>query len=358
MQQTAARRWEDKMQGNPFDISFGKSPNETIERVRQNREILEAFTTDPVVQQIFMITGVRGSGKTVLMNTIANSLEAEKEWIVIRLNPDRDLLQSMGAKLCSTRSNAEMFQNAKLNLSLFGFGITVDEAPPITDIEFAIEKMMKTLKKHHKKVLVTIDEVTNNEHVRVFCCVFQILIGQNLPIYLLMTGLYENIESLQDEQSLTFLYRAPKIRMTPLNIGMVAARYAEVFSIPHEEAVRMAVLTKGYSFAFQALGYSRWRNRDSMDRCLAEYRLLLEEYVYEKIWSELSAKDKRIADGIAHCPDGKIASINQYLGLKPDEINQYRRRLIRKGIVSGEEYGRLQFTLPMFEDFVRDLMIE
>ena len=73
------------------------------------------------------------------MNTIANSLEAEKEWIVIRLNPDRDLLQSMGAKLCSTRSNAELFQNAKLNLSLFGFGITVDEAPPITDIEFAID---------------------------------------------------------------------------------------------------------------------------------------------------------------------------------------------------------------------------
>ena len=113
----------------------------------------------------------------------------------------------------------------------------------------------------------------------------------------------------------------------------------------------MAALTKGYSFAFQALGYSAWRHNLKEKACMEEYRQLLEEYVYEKIWSELSPKDRRIVTGIASCPGGRIADINRALSLKQDEINQYRKRLIDKGIVSGDDYGYLQFTLPLFDRF-------
>ena len=142
--------------------------------------------------------------------------------------------------------------------------------------------------------------------------------------------------------------------MNPLNLGMVAARYEKVFSVPYESARNWAALTNGYPFAFQALGYSIWNNPVDKKEYMVEYRQLLEEFVYEKIWSELSSKDKRIAAGIAHCPDGKLCEIVAFLRLKPDEINQYRRRLIRKGIVNGEEHGRLRFTLPLFDRFVLD----
>ena len=130
-----------------------------------------------------------------------------------------------------------------------------------------------------------------------------------------------------------------------------------IFSVTHEEGIRLANMTKGYPFAFQALGYSLWNHRDDPGQFRNEYRQLLEEYVYEKIWSELSAKDKRIVRGIAQSPEGRIEEINEYLNLKPNEINQYRKRLIRKGIVSGEEYGHLHFTLPLFEEFVTDQML-
>ena len=342
------------MTENPFDISFGKRPQETIVRIRQNREILDTFMAEMITRQIYLITGVRGSGKTVLMNTIANQLEQEKNWVVIRLNPDRDLLQSMAAKLSDHQICAEIFRTAKLNLSVLGFGISIDDVPPITDIESAIERMLKSLKKHNKRILVTIDEVTNNQHIRTFCSSFQILIGEELPVFLLMTGLYENIYALQNEKNLTFLYRAPKIKMDPLSMPMIAARYESIFSVPYEEGLRLAKMTMGYPFAFQALGYSRWRHPDTGNDWMSEYRQILEEYVYEKVWSELSKKDRTIVKGIAHCPDGKIKEINQYLGLKPDEINQYRQRQIRKGIVNGEEYGHLHFTLPLFDEFVRN----
>ena len=126
----------------------------------------------------------------------------------------------------------------------------------------------------------------------------------------------------------------------------------EVFGIKESEANRMAELTKGFPFAFQALGFSFWNNRGDERMIMAEYRQLLEDFVYDKIWSELSPKDKRIMNAIANCPDGKISHINSFLNLKKDEINPYRKRLIRKGIVNGSEYGTLKSTLPLFDEFV------
>lgn len=340
------------MKQNPFDISFGKRPLESIDRVSQLREITDNFTAELITHQVYMITGVRGSGKTVMMNTIANTLEAEKEWVVVRLNPDRNLTVSFGAKLAANMNCINIFRSAKINLSFFGVGVELKNAPPVTDVESVIEQMLSSLKKNRKRILVTIDEVTNNRDIREFCSFFQILVGQELPVFMLMTGLYENIYDLQNEKTLTFLYRAPKIMMEPLNIGSIASRYEKIFQISREEAVRLARLTCGYPFAFQALGYAKWNHPDSEEKTMEIYRQLLEEFIYEKIWTELSAKDKLIVRGIAHSEDGKIKQINDYLNLKPNEINQYRKRLIRKGIVRSENYGYLTFTLPLFEIFV------
>ena len=206
---------------NPFTLSFGKSPLENISRTVQINTILDAFRSDPINQQIFMITGVRGSGKTVLLTEVENRLEKDDDWIVVELNPAADLLSGLAAKLSSHRQCAEIFRRAKINLSFFGFGLSVSSEPPITDLETAIARMLESLKKQNKRVLVAIDEVTSNEYVRVFSMAFQILIRQELPLFLLMTGLYENIEDLQNEKNLTFLYRTPKIKLGPLNMTAI-----------------------------------------------------------------------------------------------------------------------------------------
>ncbi len=70
-----------------------------------------------------------------------------------------------------------------------------------------------------------------------------------------MAGLFDNISNLQNEKSLTFLYRAPKIFLEPLSIPAITTSYRSVFNISPSEAVEMAKLTKGYPFAFQILGY-------------------------------------------------------------------------------------------------------
>lgn len=50
------------------------------------------------------------------------------------------------------------------------------------------------------------------------------MLRKDLPIYLLMTGLYENVSDLQNESNMTFLLRTPKIELTSLNrTGVVNA---------------------------------------------------------------------------------------------------------------------------------------
>ncbi|MDD7641176.1 MAG: ATP-binding protein [bacterium] len=340
---------------NPFTLSFGKKPTQFISRITQTNEIMENFQAADPSNQIYMLTGVRGSGKTVLMTTIANMLREESDWIVLELNPERDLLQSLAAKLYSIPQMHALFLRSKLDVSALGIGLSIEDAVPVTDIESALELMLGELQKVGKRLLITVDEVTNSSYIKVFASAFQIFLRRDYPVFLLMTGLYENLYELQNDKSLTFLYRAPKIVMDPLNYTAVKKQYMDILSVDGAQAEQMAVLTKGYPFAFQVLGYLYWENRDQMrlEDILPEYDQYLEEYVYSKIWSELSELDKKIVYEMAVSGETKIKHIRERLNMRSEQFSVYRDRLKRKGVVNSEQYGYLSLALPRFDEFVK-----
>lgn len=337
---------------NPFTLTFGKSPLEPVDRPVQTNEIIDAFTADPVNQQMFIITGVRGSGKTVMMSEIAHRLREKDNWIVIELNPATDLLLNMLSKLNSNVVCSSIIKSARINLSFFGFGAEIEGSTPITDAETAIIEILERIHKKGKRLLITIDEVTNNKYMHIFASAFQIFVRQDLPVFLLATGLYENIDKLQNEKNLTFLYRAPKIPLKPLNQQAIVTKYQNIFKIDTLKASEMAKLTRGYPFAFQVLGYLTWNHHGDYKSIINEYMQYLSEFVYDKIWSELSLKDRQVAIGIAQVPDGKILDIRNLLDMETNEFNPYRKRLIKKGILSGETRGYVSFTLPLFSEYV------
>ena len=339
---------------NPFTLSFGKKPLQYISRLSQTQQILETFQAPVPSNQIFMITGVRGSGKTVMMTNIAHELKADDSWIVIELNPTRDLLQSLAAKIYSLPEMHARFLNARLDFSAFGLGLSVENAAPATDIENVLELMLDQIKESGKRLLITIDEVTCSEYIRIFVSSFQIFLCQEQPIFLLMTGLYENLYDLQNDKSLTFLYRAPKLLLEPLNYTAVRNHYMKIFNIDTESASKMTSLTKGYPFAFQVLGYLYWENRSTknIDEILPEYDQYLEEYVYSKIWSELSEQDQRILLSISPDDGLKVKELRTRLQMSSELFSVYRDRLRRKGVIDTHEYGKVSFSLPRFSNFV------
>ena len=345
--------------GNPFTLAFGKKPVQYVSRIVQTNRIIEDYEADPAVNQIYMVTGVRGSGKTVMMTNIAGLLSERDDWIVVELNATRDLLQSLASRLYAVPKLHECFLKAKLDFSAFGLGVTIENAAPVTDVEDMVAKMLDQIQKLGKRLLITIDEVEYSEQMKVFVSAFQIFMRQEYPIFLLMTGLYENIYELQNNKSLTFLYRAPKIILAPLNLMAVRQHYADIFQLDEESSERMAELTRGYPFAFQVLGYLYWEQRDSktLEEILPEYDQYLEEYVYSKIWSEMSERDKEIMQRLAAGGEMRVKDLREQLGMSSEQFSVYRERLKRKGVIDTREYGKISMALPRFEEFIKMRML-
>ena len=346
---------------NPFTLSFGKEPTEFISRLSQTAEILDDFSSLNPASQVYMITGVRGSGKTVMLTMIKKELEKNKEWIVVELSPVRDMLKSLAAKLYEQPALHRLFMKASLDLTKLGIGVSIRKTVPVEDIETALGRMLREIQKSGRRVLITVDESLSNQYVCEFASIFQILLREDYPVYLLMTGLYENIYELQNEEGLTFLYRAPKITLDALSINAIRDKYQKIFRINEDDALKMANLTMGYPFAFQVLGYLGWKKKGvPVEDLLPEYDQYLEEYVYSKIWSELSAKDQKVLLTMAllvkGLPEGtavKNASIRKEIGMSSAEMSVYRGRLIRKGIIAESGYGQLAFCLPRFAKVIR-----
>ena len=88
---------------NPFTTTFSKTPEYTYIAIDKTKEILENFSYEMPSESVYKITGVRGSGKTVILAKIEEELRNEKNkekgWLVFDLNPTRDMLGQIAAML-------------------------------------------------------------------------------------------------------------------------------------------------------------------------------------------------------------------------------------------------------------------
>ena len=66
----------NKTTGNPFTLDFGREPYEMIPRSLLMDDIFRSFTDEHPSVHVNIITGVRGSGKTVLMTVSERELES------------------------------------------------------------------------------------------------------------------------------------------------------------------------------------------------------------------------------------------------------------------------------------------
>ena len=342
---------------NPFTITFGKQPNKLVSRYEDSDRMISTFEADNAVSQTFLIQGLRGSGKTVLMTSVAKVLEEKDNWIVINLNPTMDLLSSFAARISEAASNKPEVLSRGFNVSAAGFGVGVDGDNRDTDYVGIIDKAFKTVIKKKKRVLITIDEVVHDDNMRIFASQFQIFVRQDYPIFLIMTGLYENIYEIQNDPSLTFLLRAPKITTGPLSIMQITRQYRDIFEIDEERAGELAAMTKGYAFAFQALGVCLWDyEKDGMNTVIEKFEELLDDFVYKKVWMSLTMREKEILSAMTE-DEQKIGVICKKISMSSGSFSKYRESLMQKGIVTAGNYGYISLLLPRFRSVIKNYRI-
>ena len=344
---------------NPYTISFGKIPAQYINRVHIVDSIREAFESEPADEQAFKLTGIRGTGKTVTLTAMEKVFSEDKNWIVLGLRSDTDILTEIVSNLYSSVPLMTKFIDGDLNLSAFGIGVNLSKKSPITSIEHVLKILLEELRKHNKKLLITIDEARKTSGMVEFIQQLQIYIRQELPVFLIVAGLYEDIESIENTDGLTFFLRATKFEMTPLNITYIRDDYRKTLDISSEEAEKMAFITKGYAFAYQVLGKYMWdsKSKTLTDDVLRSLDETLSEKVYKKIWSELAPKDKWFLKFIVQKEKMPASELLEMTKSTHSEWSVPRVRLSEKGIIDVGTRGMISLRLPRFKEFVGEQVL-
>lgn len=358
-----------KESDNPYTLQFSFVPPKLIERTLVTSEIIDNFTRKVPTYRGMFITGVRGSGKTVMLGHIRNKIAELDDWITIDLNPESNLIDSLARGLYLIPAIKALFVKAKLDFSVLGIGLHIENAELMaSNEEDALKLMLQTLKASGIKVLVTIDEITYSKDVALFSHALSSYSNSDYDIYVLMTGLAENIKNIKNKKSLTFLYRAKVKELDMLNITSIREDYQKTLELDRDWAEELAYETRGYSLAFQAAGYFYWNaicrydNYGDIDRTeiRSELYTALSELAYDKIWEELSPTDLKIINSMLQIKQFedkeyiKVEQIRNSLNMSSDVFTKYRTRLIDSGIVDASQYGHLRFKLPLFEQYIKD----
>ncbi len=335
---------------NPFNITFGKEPNSLISRTDELQQVFNSFSSDEPNSQVYILTGIRGSGKTVAMTTVSDYYK-KNDWICIELNPECDMLDQLASKLYDEGKLKKYFLKADFDFSFKGLGFSISGTEPITNVSTLLKKELECLKKKNKRVLITVDEAVSNSYMKVFAHEFQTFLREGYNVCLLMTGLYQNISLLENQKSLTFLYRAPKIYLGQLNVRSVVNSYKTIFRITDQEAISIAQRVNGYAFAYQLLGNILFESNKTIidEDVLNKYDETLYARAYSIIYKELTPKEKEIL--YAALEGNKNADIIKILDLTKSQLSAYKRKLVLKGILK-ENREAVEFQLPRFKEFI------
>lgn len=339
---------------NPYAVAFGRIPTSYINRDIIVDEIVRTFNSEYVDSQCFKLTGIRGSGKTVTMTTISKQLQQDEKWIIVDLSSSNNLLIDTIAALYDKVEFLSQFIDMHLNLTAFGLEIGVEKNKPAMSLEVTVEKIMNIIKKNGKKLLITIDEIVKNDETIHFIKFFQRMVRNELPIYLIAAGLHGKIEELENTEGLTFFLRAEKRKMEPLNYTLIREDYKKKLGLKPEIAEQLATMTKGYAFAYQALGKYMWELEadEITDEVLLKMDAALADGAYRIIWRELTETERFYISYISQKDKMDVSELLEMTKKQGSDWSRPRKSLLEKELISSEQRGVISFSLPRFYEFI------
>lgn len=347
---------------NPFNPTFGDVPSIFLDEKSRSQKIINQIKENSTPRSYF-ITGVRGSGKTVLLTSLVHSFEKDNNCYCIRLINKKGMVQSLARKLIRKQPKWGNILSNINSFSINGFGVSLKDSD--VDIEDVLTELLERIRKQHKYVVIAIDEVTNSKDIREFAQIFNILKQDDLPINVLMTGLPEVILDVQNDDKLTFLLRSEKIYTTKLQVSDMITSYQKIFKSDNTVADKMAQITQGYSYAFQLLGYLLFEEVDGsiptltdLKKILPNFEYALFDNAYVKIFTNLSENDRKYLIAV----NGRRKFDKVVETMMGEHINnvekarvfvsQYRRRAIERKLIEPIGYGLVRYTLPVFDKYI------
>ena len=330
-------------------------------------EIINNFLSADSSKYVYKITGLRGSGKSVEYGKIIRTLKDTKNWLVYPLSASGDTVSTLISKL-----GMEKFIDSKSVVTTISSDTSVEgdiaiisakeearvqktirDNEHLFSAEAALTRMIELANKKKYNVLIGIDDISKTGSTVELLSIIGSMILEGCRIYLVVTGLSENIEEFSSVANLTFFKRADTIEMKPLNKFDIKYMYEKLLKVDSDEAKRIEELTKGYAYAYQVLGslYFCKKESEKLEDIIPDFERILFRDSYDLIWQSLTPAEKEVVKCIYKTKNGKAEDIKALMK-KPSNYTVYRERLINKHLVNTKERGFLQINLPLFDRFI------
>ena len=103
------------------------------------------------------------------------------------------------------------------------------------------------------------------------------------------------------------------------------------------------------------LGYLlyEYKLKDINEDVINEFDQYLADYVYDKLFSEMSSNEQEIVLAFNENEPIKLEELSKKTSIDIKSLSVYRDRLIKKGIARSPKYGYLEHTLPRFYHYLR-----
>lgn len=381
---------------NPYTPNAGAAPEVLSGRDDQIAafEILLRRLMQGRTEQSMIVTGLRGVGKTVLLNRFREVASAAG-WEVVEFeaskNDDSRFRQTMFTQLkaallrLSPRVRwSERSKRAAETLS--AFAISVDQqgtwslswdVPPaegfadhgdlsmdLTDVFIAVGDAAK---EENKGVVVLIDEVQFLAKSQLGAIIQAIhkTVQRKLPVTFVGAGLPQIAELAGDAKSYAErLFKFPKIdSLNDEDARDALTAPAEAEGAVYEAtAVDLAIeVTRGYPYFIQELGYQVWTvakanriTREDIEIAREAYEAKLDSSFFRVRLDRATPLQTAYMRAMAQLgPEPqKAADVARLMGRESTQLGPTRAELIEMGLLYTPEHGYAAFTVPDFDKFM------
>ena len=384
---------------NPFSPGAGSPPPELAGRaeVLDAARVLFGRLLAHRSEKGLLMTGLRGVGKTVLLNEmeqIAQSLRCktvlleayEDKSLALLLVPhlrkvlfDLNRMAGVGDKVRRSMAVLRSFiGGVKLSLGDAEFGLDISAEPGSADsgdLEVDLPNLFvavgEAAEERKTAFILLIDEIQYfqaNELSALIMAMHKMqqrqlpvtLVGAGLPI---LPGLAGQSKSYAER-----LFAFPEIGpLSPSESRSALRDPVRQSSVDFsdqalDEIVRM---TQGYPYFLQEWGYQTWNlatsspiEIDVVKRSHSLVAARLDQNFFRVRFDRLTPREKEFLRAMAENGPGpyRTADIAAALGVKITSLGPLRAKLIQKGMIYSPAHGDMGFTVPLFDEFLRRVM--
>ncbi len=378
---------------NPYSPGAGARPPELAGRdaIIHRAEVTIKRAKAAKAPKSFILLGLRGVGKTVLLNEFEQIAERNDcQAVLFEADDQGDLAQQLTPQLHQLLLKLSRIAMAGHGLKR-AFGLLQGFASVFKvkhgDIEFGIaEPVTGNIVLDLTEILVSIGEAAaarktaavllvdeihtlNQQDMSALIMALHKISQKQLPVLLFGGGLPQ-LAKLAG-QSKTYaerLFNYPRVeRLDAQSARAAIIEPARALSVKYDKNAVSHIIkvTEGYPFFLQLWGSHAWQAAPSSPIKLEHAKLAtkhaikeLDEGIFNSRFERLTERQAEYARALAEAGgDGaKSADVASILGMTVHEAAGVRDELIKKGMAYSAKRGLIAFTAPLFDDYMKRKM--